>query len=109
MPLACACKAFSKAVVKLPVSAIARAAGASGFVSKDWDADDVAKAVVQAVKAERFYILTHPRIRGAIAARMEEMLPNTPRFSMWSGNSTSNSPSSASMTLTLACDVRPLS
>ena len=25
--------------------AIARAAGASGFVSKDWDADDVAKAV----------------------------------------------------------------
>jgi len=37
-------------------------------------ADDVAKAVVQAVKEERFYILTHPRIKGAIGARMEDIL-----------------------------------
>jgi NAD(P)-dependent dehydrogenase (short-subunit alcohol dehydrogenase family) len=43
---------------------------ASGRVS----ADDVARAVVQAVKEERFYILTHPRIKGAIQARMEDVL-----------------------------------
>src|SRR5437868_3701912 len=46
-------------------------------------ADDVAKAVVQAVKEERFYILTHPRIKGAIAARMEDILHDrTPRNPM---------------------------
>jgi len=43
---------------------------ASGKLS----ADDVARAVVQAVKAERFYILTHPRIKDAIRARMEDIL-----------------------------------
>ena len=43
---------------------------ASGRLS----ADDVARAVVQAVKEERFYILTHPRIKGAIGARMEDIL-----------------------------------
>jgi NAD(P)-dependent dehydrogenase (short-subunit alcohol dehydrogenase family) len=43
---------------------------ASGRLS----ADDVAKAVVQAVKEDRFYILTHPRIKGAIAARMDDIL-----------------------------------
>lgn len=37
-------------------------------------ADDVALAVVEAVKAERFYILTHPAIKGAIRARMEDVL-----------------------------------
>jgi NAD(P)-dependent dehydrogenase (short-subunit alcohol dehydrogenase family) len=37
-------------------------------------ADDVAKAVVAAVKEDRFYILTHPRIKGAIQARMEDIL-----------------------------------
>ena len=37
-------------------------------------ADDVARAVVAAVKDERFYILTHPRIKGAIQARMEDIL-----------------------------------
>ena len=37
-------------------------------------ADDVARAVVAAVKEDRFYILTHPRIRGAIRARMEDIL-----------------------------------
>jgi len=30
--------------------------------------------VVAAVKAERFYILTHPKIKGAIRARMEDVL-----------------------------------
>jgi NAD(P)-dependent dehydrogenase (short-subunit alcohol dehydrogenase family) len=43
---------------------------ASGRLS----AEDVARAVVQAVKEERFYILTHPRIKGAIRARMEDIL-----------------------------------
>ena len=43
---------------------------ASGRLS----ADDVARAVVQAVKEDRFYILTHPRIKGAIRARMEDIL-----------------------------------
>jgi hypothetical protein len=37
-------------------------------------ADDVAQAVVAAVKAERFYILTHPAIKGAVRARMEDVL-----------------------------------
>ena len=43
-------------------------------------AEDVARAVVEAVKAERFYILTHPAIKGAIRARMEDLLEErTPR------------------------------
>jgi len=47
-----------------------RKAVASGRLT----ADDVAKAVVAAVKEDRFYILTHPRIKGAIQARMEDIL-----------------------------------
>jgi len=43
---------------------------ASGKLS----AGDVARAVVAAVKEERFYVLTHPRIKGAIRARMEDLL-----------------------------------
>ncbi len=50
--------------------AMLKKAVASGRVS----ADDVAKAVVAAVKEDRFYILTHPRIKGAIQARMEDIL-----------------------------------
>jgi len=43
-------------------------------------ADDVARAVVAAVKENRFYILTHPRIKGAIGARMQDILEErTPR------------------------------
>jgi short-subunit dehydrogenase len=37
-------------------------------------ADDVARAVVAAVRENRFYVLTHPRIKGAIRARMEDIL-----------------------------------
>ena len=51
-------------------SANLKKAVASGKLS----ADDVAKAVVAAVKEDRFYILTHPRIKGAIQARMEDIL-----------------------------------
>ena len=50
--------------------AMLRKAVASGKIS----ADQVAQAVVAAVKEERFYILTHPRIKGAIRARMEDIL-----------------------------------
>jgi NAD(P)-dependent dehydrogenase (short-subunit alcohol dehydrogenase family) len=50
--------------------AMLKKAVASGRLS----ADDVARAVVQAVKEERFYILTHPRIKGAIRARMEDIV-----------------------------------
>ncbi|MBK8064425.1 MAG: SDR family NAD(P)-dependent oxidoreductase [Betaproteobacteria bacterium] len=37
-------------------------------------ADDVAAAVLAAVEDERFYILTHARIKGAIQARMDDIL-----------------------------------
>jgi NAD(P)-dependent dehydrogenase (short-subunit alcohol dehydrogenase family) len=47
-----------------------RKAVASGRLS----AEDVARAVVAAIKEERFYILTHPKIKGAIRARMEDIL-----------------------------------
>jgi len=30
--------------------------------------------VLSAVKEDRFYILTHPKIKGAIQARMEDIL-----------------------------------
>jgi len=50
--------------------AMLRKAVSSGRLS----ADDVARAVVQAVKDERFYILTHPRIKAAIRARLDDIL-----------------------------------
>jgi NAD(P)-dependent dehydrogenase (short-subunit alcohol dehydrogenase family) len=50
--------------------AMLKKAVSSGKIS----ADQVAQAVVAAVKAGRFYILTHPRIKGAIRARMEDIL-----------------------------------
>ncbi|HEU4352399.1 MAG TPA: SDR family NAD(P)-dependent oxidoreductase [Burkholderiales bacterium] len=50
--------------------AMLRKAVVSGKIS----ADQVAQAVVAAVKEERFYILTHARIKGAIRARMEDIL-----------------------------------
>jgi NAD(P)-dependent dehydrogenase (short-subunit alcohol dehydrogenase family) len=56
--------------------AMLKKAVASGRLS----AADVAQAVVAAIKEERFYILTHPRIKGAIRARMEDILEDkTPR------------------------------
>ena len=54
----------------LAKEAMLRKAVTSGKVS----ADQVAQAVVAAVKEERFYILTHPRIKGAIQARMQDIL-----------------------------------
>ncbi|MGQ0655117.1 MAG: SDR family NAD(P)-dependent oxidoreductase [Betaproteobacteria bacterium] len=54
--------------------AMMRKAVSSGKLS----ADDVANAVVKGVKEDRFYILTHPRIKGAIQARMEDILQERP-------------------------------
>jgi len=59
---------FSKET--LAKQAMLKKAVASGRLS----ADDVARAVLAAVKEERFYILTHPKIKGAIRARMEDIL-----------------------------------
>lgn len=62
--------ASEKSKETLGREAMLRKAVASGKVS----ADQVAQAVVAAVKEERFYILTHPRIKGAIQARMQDIL-----------------------------------
>jgi NAD(P)-dependent dehydrogenase (short-subunit alcohol dehydrogenase family) len=59
-----------KSAYTLAREAMLRKAVSSGRLS----ADDVARAVVEAVRANRFYILTHPRIKGAIRARMEDIL-----------------------------------
>jgi hypothetical protein len=37
-------------------------------------ADEVAAAAVEAVKAGRFYVLPHPRIKPAVEARMKDIL-----------------------------------
>jgi NAD(P)-dependent dehydrogenase (short-subunit alcohol dehydrogenase family) len=54
--------------------AMLRKAVSSGKVS----ADQVAQEVVAAIREERFYILTHPRIKGAIRARLEDILEGRP-------------------------------
>jgi NAD(P)-dependent dehydrogenase (short-subunit alcohol dehydrogenase family) len=56
--------------LKSEKDAMLKKAVAAGKLS----ADDVARQVVAAVKANRFYILTHPAIKGAIRARMEDVL-----------------------------------
>ncbi len=50
--------------------ALLRKAVTSGRIS----ADDVAQKVFEAVRDERFYILTHPRIKTSIQWRMEDIL-----------------------------------
>jgi len=37
-------------------------------------ADDIAQHVLEAVRDNRFWILTHPKIKGAIAARLEDVM-----------------------------------
>lgn len=59
-----------KSKERLAKEAMLRKAVAAGKLS----ADDVARAVVAAVKEDRFYILTHPAIKSAIRARMEDVL-----------------------------------
>jgi hypothetical protein len=41
-------------------------------------ADDVADMVLDAVVSERFYVMTHPRIRTAIEARTNAILDGRP-------------------------------
>ena len=60
----------TKSEATLAREAMLRKAVASGKIS----ADQVAQAVLAAIRDERFYILTHPRIKGAIQARMEDIL-----------------------------------
>jgi NAD(P)-dependent dehydrogenase (short-subunit alcohol dehydrogenase family) len=53
-----------------PFEKMMRKAIESGRLS----ATDVAKITMDAVKANRFYILTHPKIKGAIETRMRDIL-----------------------------------
>ena len=55
---------------RLAKEAMLKKAVASGKLS----ADDVARALVAAVRENRFYVLTHPAIKGAVRARMEDVL-----------------------------------
>ena len=59
-----------KSAERLAKEAALKKAVASGKLS----ADDVARAVVAAVKENRFYVLTHPAIKSAVRARMEDVL-----------------------------------
>jgi len=67
-------RASQKSGATLAREAMLKKAVASGRLS----ADDVASAVVDAVKKDRFYVLTHPRIKGAIRARTEDILDERP-------------------------------
>lgn len=68
--------ASGKSEARLAKEAALRKAVAAGKLG----ADDVARAVVAAVKETRFYVLTHPGIKGAVRARMEDVLEErTPR------------------------------
>ncbi len=62
--------ATEKSPEQMAREAMLRKAVSSGRLS----ADDIGAAVLAAVKADRFYILTHPKIQGAIRARMEDIL-----------------------------------
>lgn len=62
--------AEAKSKERLAQEAALKKAVASGKLS----AGDVARAVVRAVKENRFYVLTHPAIKGAVRARMEDVL-----------------------------------
>ena len=59
-----------KSAEQLALESNLRKAVNSGRLS----AADIAQAVFEAVREERFYILTHPKINSAIRARMEDIL-----------------------------------
>jgi NAD(P)-dependent dehydrogenase (short-subunit alcohol dehydrogenase family) len=69
-PAALANPPAEKSAERIAREAMLKKAVASGKVS----ADQVAQAVVAAIKAGRFYILTHPNIKPAVRARMEDIL-----------------------------------
>ena len=60
----------SQTAAQRAAEAMVKKAVASGKIS----AAQVADAVVDAIQRERFYILTHARIKPAIRARMEDVL-----------------------------------
>lgn len=55
------------------LEAVLKKAVSSGRIT----ADTIADLVLSAVREGRFYVLSHPRIRGAIQARMEDILAGT--------------------------------
>ena len=65
---------LEKSAETLATEKMLKKAVSSGKLS----ADDVAAAVLAAVKESRFYILTHAKIKGAIQARMEDILAEAP-------------------------------
>lgn len=65
---------LEKSAETLATEKMLKKAVSSGKLS----ADDVAAAVLSAVKESRFYILTHAKIKGAIQARMEDILAEAP-------------------------------
>jgi NADP-dependent 3-hydroxy acid dehydrogenase YdfG len=53
----------------------------SAAIAAGIDASEVAEAVVRAIREERFYIFTHPKLKGAVKRRLEEILEEkTPTF-----------------------------
>ena len=67
------------------LAAMLRKATQSGRLS----AEDIAARVLDAVREERFYVLTHPKINGAIERRMRDILdgrtPSSPMYPSRSG------------------------
>jgi hypothetical protein len=59
-----------KSAEQMAKEAMLRKAVRSGRLT----ADDIGAAVLAAVKEDRFYILTHAKITGAIRARMDDIL-----------------------------------
>ena len=47
-----------------------------GFLDSGITTEEVAKAVVSAVKEEKLYILTHPQVVDGVRTRMEDILEN---------------------------------
>ena len=60
--------------VKTPEELAREEAMRKAVLSGKISAEQVAQMVFDAVEANRFYILTHPKIKGAIQMRMEDIL-----------------------------------
>ena len=74
VPTGIADSRFSEPVKKSKERLAKEAALRKAVAAGKRSADDVARAVVAAVKENRFYVLTHPAIKGAVRARMEDVL-----------------------------------
>ena len=60
--------------------------GAGIAVENGISPDIVADAVIDAIKENQFYILTHPEFMGAIAVRMKSILEGTNPRNLLAGN-----------------------